>query len=302
MGVVLAKMPSHIPVLVREVIQVLKCRPGGIYVDCTLGEGGHTEEILNASEPNGRVIGLDRDIQSIEQSRHRLAAFGDRVSLYHENFIRLEAVLEREGIQAVDGILFDLGLSSAQLEDGQRGFSFLKEGPLDMRMDRTKGATASDLVNHLSEAELTRIFREYGEERWARRISHVIVQERARTRITTTSQLTDLILKAIPKRGHTTRIHPATRIFQSLRIAVNEELSILPPSLEVAVRRLRPGGRLCVISFHSLEDRVVKHRFREWERQGQLNVLTKRPVVPSMEERSLNPRCRSAKLRAAERN
>jgi 16S rRNA (cytosine1402-N4)-methyltransferase len=302
MGDVRVMVPSHIPVLVREVIQFLKCRPGGIYVDCTLGEGGHTEEILKASDPDGRVIGLDRDMQSIKQSRYRLMAFGDRVSLHHENFIRLDAVLDQQGIRIVDGILFDLGLSSAQLEDGQRGFSFLKDGPLDMRMDRARGATASDLVNHLNEVELARIFREYGEERWAQRISRVIVQERATARITTTSQLTELILKAVPRRYHHQKIHPATRVFQALRIAVNDELSILRPALETAVGRLKPGGRLCIISFHSLEDRVVKHGFREWERRGQLKVITKRPVVPSVEERSLNPRCRSAKLRVAERN
>ena len=302
MGVVLAMVPFHIPVLIREVLQFLKCRPGGIYADCTLGEGGHTEEILKATEPNGRVIGLDRDRQSIEQSRRRLVAFGDRVSLHHENFVRLDAVLQQESIQTVDGILFDLGLSSAQLEDGQRGFSFLKDGPLDMRMDVTKGPTASDLVNHLDEAKLTMIFREYGEERWARRISRIVVQERDRARITTTSQLTELILKAIPRRYHTQKIHPATRVFQALRIAVNDELSALQLGMETAVSRLKPGGRLCMISFHSLEDRLVKHGFREWERQGQLKVITKRPVVPSVEERSLNPRCRSAKLRVAERN
>jgi len=302
MGVVLAMVPSHIPVLVREVIQFLKCRPGGIYLDCTLGEGGHTEEILKASEPNGRVIGLDRDRQSIEQTRRRLVVFGDRVSLHHENFIRLDAVLEQEHIQTVDGILFDLGLSSAQLEDGQRGFSFLKDGPLDMRMDITKGPTASDWVNHLDEAKLTMVFREYGEERWAQRISRMIIQERAKTRITTTSQLAELILKVVPRRYHHQKIHPATRVFQALRIVVNDELSALRLGMEAAVGGLKPGGRLCVISFHSLEDRIVKHSFREWERQEQLKVITKRPVVPSVEERSLNPRCRSAKLRVAERN
>jgi 16S rRNA (cytosine1402-N4)-methyltransferase len=291
----------HTPVLIREVIEFLKCRPGGIYVDCTLGEGGHTEGILKASAPDGRVIGLDRDLQSIEQARERLVAFGGRVVFHHENFIRLDAVLDREAIQEVDGILFDLGVSSTQLEIGERGFSFLKDGPLDMRMDQTKGKTASELIHQLSEAELTRIFQEYGEERWAKRISRCIIQERARTQMTRTLHLAELVLKAIPRRGRTARIHPATRVFQALRIAVNDELSNLRPVMETAIRRLKSGGRICMISFHSLEDRIVKHGFKEWEKQGQVAVITKRPVVAGVEERMLNPRCRSAKLRVAER-
>ena len=292
----------HTPVLVREVIEFLKCRPGGVYVDCTLGEGGHTEEILKATAPDGRVIGLDRDLRSIEQARDRLAAFGGRVSLHHENFIHLNTVLDREGIHEVDGILLDLGVSSAQLEEGERGFSFLKAGPLDMRMDQTKGKTASELIHHLNEFELTRIFQEYGEERWAKRISRVMVQERAKERITSTSRLTEVILKAIPKQYHRYKIHPATRIFQALRIAVNNELSNLRVAMEAAIGRLRSGGVVCIISFHSLEDRIVKHGFRDRERQGQVTVITKRPVVAGEEERVLNPRCRSAKLRVAERN
>jgi 16S rRNA (cytosine1402-N4)-methyltransferase len=272
-----------------------------MYLDCTLGEGGHTEEILRASAPDGRVIGLDRDLQSIDQARERLAAFGRRVVFHHESFVHLDAVLDREVVQEVDGILFDLGVSSVQLEVGDRGFSFLKDGPLDMRMDQTKGKTASELIHQLSESDLTRIFQEYGEERWAKRISRFIVQERARAKITRTSHLAELILKAIPKRYHVSRIHPATRVFQALRIAVNDELSNLRLVMEAAIRRLKSTGRLCIISFHSLEDRIVKHGFRDWEKQGRIAVITKRPVVAREEERMLNPRCRSAKLRAAER-
>jgi 16S rRNA (cytosine1402-N4)-methyltransferase len=294
--------PSHLPVLVREVVQFLKCRAGGVYVDCTVGEGGHTLEILKAIEPDGRIIGLDRDRQSIERSRQRLMSFANRVSLHHENFVRLDAVLEQEGIQMVDGFLFDLGLSSVQLEDEGRGFSFQKEGPLDMRMDQTSDVTASDLVNQLDEVKLAAIFQEYGEERWSKKISRIIVQERKKASIATTSRLVEVILKAVPARYRTGKIHPATRVFQALRIAVNDELSVLRLGLEAAVGRLKHCGRLCVIAFHSLEDRIVKHRFREWESQGQLKVITKRPVVPSVEEKSLNPRCRSAKLRVAERN
>jgi 16S rRNA (cytosine1402-N4)-methyltransferase len=291
----------HSPVLVREVIELLKCRPGGIYLDCTLGEGGHTEAILKASIPDGRVIGLDRDLRSLDRARERLAAFGSRVIFHHENFAHLDAVLDREAVQEVDGVLFDLGVSSAQLEISDRGFSFLKDGPLDMRMDQTKGKTASELIHELSEAELTRVFQEYGEERWARRISRFIVQERTRVRITRTSHLAELILKAVPRRYHAARIHPATRVFQALRIAVNDELSNLRVALEAAIRRLRSAARVCFISFHSLEDRIVKHGFRDLEKQGQVRVITKRPVMASDEERMLNPRCRSAKLRAAER-
>ena len=291
----------HIPVMVREVIEFLACRPEGIYVDCTVGEGGHDDEILKASGPDGRLIGIDRDLGSIEQSRHRLAVSGDRVSLHHENFFRIDSVLEKEGIQKADGILFDLGLSSAQLEDGQRGFSFMKDGPLDMRMDQKEGRTAADLVNTLHEAELARIFREYGEERWAGKISHVIVRRRSERRISNTADLSKLVLQAIPRRYHGHRIHPATRIFQALRIAVNHELSDLRLAMGASVRCLSSGGRLCILSYHSLEDRIVKFGYRDLEKEGQLKVITRRPVVASATERSLNPRCRSAKLRAAER-
>ena len=192
-------------------------------------------------------------------------------------------------------------LSSAQLEDGQRGFSFMKEGPLDMRMDQKEGRTAADLVNTLDEVELTRIFREYGEERWAGKISRVIVRRRSERRISNTADLSKLVLQAIPRRYHGYRIHPATRIFQALRIAVNHELSDLRLAMGASVRRLSLGGRLCIISYHSLEDRIVKFGYRDLEKEGQLKVITRRPVVASATERSLNPRCRSAKLRAAER-
>lgn len=270
-------------------------------MDCTIGEGGHTEEILKASEPRGLVIGLDRDPAAVERARSRLSAFGDRVHLYHENFIRLDRLLEREGIEKVDGILFDLGISSLQLEDAGRGFSFLKPGPLDMRMNPTEGRTAADLVNGLQEGHLTRLFREYGEERWASRISRAIVERRSQRPITTTTELVETILQAIPRRYQYQKTHPATRVFQALRIAVNEELSALQHAIGIAAHRLKPGGRLCIITFHSLEDRIVKHQFRQMAQDGLLKVITKRPVVPGVEEVSRNPRSRSAKLRVAER-
>jgi 16S rRNA (cytosine1402-N4)-methyltransferase len=292
---------GHTPVLVREVIEFLKCRSGGVYIDCTVGDGGHTEAILKASEPDGRVIGLDQDLRAIEYSRGRLHIFGPRVNLHHESFVDLDAVLDREGVEKVDGILFDLGMSSAQLEEGERGFSFNKEGPLDMRMDQRRETTAEDLINQLDEAALTRIFLEYGEERWAKKISRVIIQERARSRITTTSGLVQVVVKAVPRGYQRYKIHPATRVFQALRIAVNDELTALRQGIQAAIRRLMSGARLCMISFHSLEDRIVKHDFREEQRQGRLKVITKRPVMAGAEERSVNPRSRSAKLRVAER-
>jgi 16S rRNA (cytosine1402-N4)-methyltransferase len=291
----------HSPVLVQEVTEYLKCQSGGIYVDCTIGGGGHAEQILKASKPDGRLVGLDRDPVSVEHAKRYTAVFGDRVSIHHENFTRLDSVLDKEEIHSVDGILLDLGLSSTQLEDPKRGFSFLKTGPLDMRMDQTKGWPASDLINRLDEDELTKIFREFGEERWAVRISRLIVRSRKEHPIDSTGELSALILRAIPRRYQRQKIHPATRVFQALRIAVNDELTALQETLHVALRRLKPFGRLCVISFHSLEDRIVKHTFRAWEKDGHVKVITKRPIIASAEERMRNPRSRSAKLRVAER-
>lgn len=279
----------------------MRCRSGGVYVDGTVGEGGHAEEILKASGPAGYLLALDRDGQALQRARKRLEAFRGRIAFRQENFRDLALALDREGLGPADGILLDLGLSSTQLEQAERGFSFLKEGPLDMRMDQRGSRTAGDLVNRLPERDLARIFREYGEERWAGRIARAVVRTRVGTPIATTTQLSDLILRAVPKRYHGRGIHPATRVFQALRVAVNDELGALEEGLDAAAGRLKPGGRLCVISFHSLEDRRVKHGFRRYEREGRMKVLTRRPVLPGPEEVAANPRSRSAKLRAAER-
>ncbi len=302
----------HVPVMVREVLHYLRPRPGGTYIDATVGGGGHAEAILQASAPDGRLLGLDADPGAIERSHRRLHRFGHRVTLVHAHFDQLEDIATRTGFTPADGVLMDLGISSDQLEEGGRGFSFLRPGPLDMRMDPSLPRTAADLVNSLPEAELARIIRTYGEERYARRIARAIVQHRP---LRTTTELADLIAQVVPRRPGQ-RLHPATRTFQALRIAVNDELAALERALPQAIRVLRPGGRLVVITFHSLEDRIVKHFFRREAQdclcpprqpvctcghKAQIRVLTRKPVVPSPEEVARNPRARSAKLRAAEK-
>ncbi len=295
-------MNVHIPVLVQEIVEYLRCGPGRVFLDCTVGTGGHAEAILSASEPDGLLIGLDWDEMALKAARERLHVFGPRVALFHEDFRHMEAVLEVKGIHHLDGILFDLGLSSLQLSDPQRGFSFQEEGPLDMRMDRRTRRTAADWVNRLPEKELMSILFRYGEERWARRIARAIVKERARNPIQTTQQLSEIVVKAIPPAARSGRLHPATRTFQALRIMVNHELEGLSDIITAAARRLRPGGRLCVVAFHSLEDRIVKQTFREMGKEhGGVRVLTRKPIRPDVSEIGRNPRSRSARLRVAEK-
>lgn len=288
----------HIPVMVEEVMTYLKCEPGHTYVDATLGGGGHASEILKRSTPAGMLVGMEWDEEALCEARKTLTPFGDRVKLFRENFIRLPDLMETE---SADGILLDLGLSSIQLENEERGFSFKGEGPLDMRMDQRMDETAADLVNHLSSEELESILSQYGEERWARRIVRAIVREREREPVRTPQALRKIILRAIPKPSQSRRIDPATRTFQALRIRVNEELENLQKILETGWKILKKGGRMCVISFHSLEDRLVKEMFRGLQKQGKMVILTKKPVTPSEEEQKRNPRSRSAKLRCAER-
>ncbi len=283
---------------------------GGFYVDATLGGGGHAESLLERA-PDIRLVGLDRDPDALALARRRLARFGDRLDLVQANFADLEEVLE--GHPAPDGVLADLGVSSMQLDRGERGFSFRREGPLDMRMSRA-GKTAADIVATASAEELTRIFREYGEERMAAKIARVIVAERTRSPITTTRQLARIVAGAKGARGG--KIDPATKVFQALRIEVNQELVALGRFLAAAVSRLNAGGRLAVIAYHSLEDRIVKDAFRRdagvclcppklpkcvCGAQRVLKVLTRRPVLPSETERRANPRSRSARLRVAEK-
>jgi len=287
---------SHQPVMVAEVLEALAPRPDGIYLDGTVGSGGHAAEIAARLE-TGRLIGLDCDPSALEVARARLEQFGDRVTLVHANFAQLDRVLDELGIAHVNGILLDVGVSLTQLDTPQRGLSFRLEGPLDMRLDPSQELTAADLVNTLDERELTQVFRDYGEERWAARIAKNIVRERRSTPIETTTDLVSIIERSIPAAvRRKSRIHPATRVFQALRIAVNNELENLQKALIVGVERLAPGGRFVVISFHSLEDRIVKRFFRERLQAGQAEQVWG-PIRPSSEECARNPRARSAKLR-----
>ena len=289
---------KHTPVMVEEVMTFLKCEPGHTYVDATLGGGGHASEILKRSVPDGVVIGMEWDEDALSEARNTLMPFGDRVKIFRENFVHLPDLMKAE---SADGILLDLGLSSIQVEKEERGFSFRGEGPLDMRMDQRMNETAAGLVNNLSPEELGSTLSQYGEERWARRIARAIVQEREREPIRTTQALRKIVHRAIPRRFHSRRIDPATRTFQALRIRVNEELENLKKILETGWKILKRGGRMCVISFHSLEDRMVKETFRTLEKEGEMRVLTKKPVTPCEEEQKRNPRSRSGKLRCAER-
>ena len=293
----------HVPVLAQEVVAWLGCRPGGRYVDATVGYAGHAAVILERSAPDGLLIGIDRDAAAIAADRERLRAYGDRVRLVHGNFAELKRHLASVGIGEVDGVIFDLGVSSAQLDEPARGFSFLAEGPLDMRMDVQSPTTAAALVNELPEGELADLIFQFGEERYSRRIARAIVKARAGRRFTTTRELADVIRGAVPPPYRHGRIHCATRTFQALRIAVNRELEVLEEAIRNGAEVLAPGGRLGVISFHSLEDRIVKRTLRSLAQgpRPRLALLTKKPLIPSEEERRANPRARSAKLRVAER-
>ncbi len=281
----------HEPVLLREVLGFLEPAPGKVIVDATVGTGGHAEAIL---AQGARVIGIDQDPQSLELAVERLRGFGERFRAVRGNFRKLRELLTSSGVGKVDGILLDLGLSSLHLSQAERGFSFQHEGPLDMRLDPDNPLTAADLVNGLAEKELAWILREYGEERHADRIAKEIVRSRP---IRTTGELARLVARCYPPGNY--RIHPATRTFQALRIAVNDELSALEEVLPQARTLLSPGGVLCVMAFHSLEDRIVKRFLREEARAGRMRLLTKRPVRPGEEEVARNPRARSARLRAA---
>jgi len=319
----------HEPVLLEEVIEWLRPGEGGSFVDCTIGLGGHAEAILAAS-PETRVIGIDRDLEALGQARERLLIFEGRVQFVHANFESISSILEREGMTAVRGILADLGVSSLQLERDERGFSFASDAPLDMRMDQDSERTAAELVNELSERELADLIFEYGEERGARKIARAIARQRDREPIATTKQLADVVVRALNIPGRW-RIHPATRTFQALRIAVNDELNALERFIPAAISKLTQGGRLAIISFHSLEDRIVKRSFlresgrcicetQRWQRRAgskaavdakliceqcgarrRISILTRKPVRPTPEETERNPRSRSSLLRVCEK-
>lgn len=306
---------GHVPVLLQECIEGLSIKPDGVYVDGTLGRGGHTSEIAKRLR-TGLVIGIDRDLTAIREAEKNLSRYGEKIRLVHGNFRNIGAILDELGISAVDGMLFDLGVSSPQLDEDKRGFSYMKDAPLDMRMDREERLTAFEIVNRWPEEDLKEILFTYGEERYSARIAAAIVKKRAQSPIETTTELADIIRSAMPGKALREQQHPAKRSFQAIRIAVNDELRAISDLLEAAADRLHPGGRICVITFHSLEDRLVKNAFAAREHGctcprdfpvcvcgfvPTLKVITKRPVVPDPEEIKENPRARSAKLRIAEK-
>jgi 16S rRNA (cytosine1402-N4)-methyltransferase len=310
--------PAHQPVMLDRVAELLRPRSGGVYLDATLGLGGHAERLLEASAPDGRVIGLDRDPAALALARRRLAWAGDRLTAVAASFADLAEVAERLGLAAVDGVVYDLGVSSLQLDEPDRGFSYRADAPLDMRMDPTTGITAAEVLATYPRAELARVLREYGEERFAGRIARFVDEARRRAPISTTGQLVELVKAAVPAAARRTGPHPARRAFQALRIEVNRELDALEASLPQAIELLAPGGRLVVLAYHSLEDRIVKRALADAggrpvqgpprlpvdlpaARPASVAVLTRRPETPTPAEVAANPRAESAKLRAAEK-
>jgi len=286
----------HLPVMVKEAIKVLNPIPGGIYIDATIGPGGHAEEILKLIGSEGKLVGIDRDDEALRVARKKL--FNERLILKKGNFSDMENLLHRDGISEVDGILFDLGVSMMQMKDPERGLSFTSDKRLDMRMDREQELSAWDIVNRYPEKDLEKILREFGEERLSRKISEAIVRKRRIKPIDTCSELSGIVERLYRRRG---RVHPATKTFQALRIEVNNELDELRRGLDSSLRLLKKGGRLCTISYHSLEDRIVKHFMAQSSKRGLLRVMTKKPMPPGSEELRSNPSSRSAKLRAAEK-
>jgi len=290
----------HYPVMYKEVIKELSLKNKRIIVDCTVGVGSHALKLFEAMDRNSVLIGIDKDNDSLRVARVRLKKYESRFELFKEDFRNLDLVLGNLGIEKADIFFFDLGISSFQLSDSQRGFSFSKDGPLDMRMDKRSFLCAYDIVNYLSEYELNAIFKKFGEERFSRRIAHLVVEKRRCEPISTTSQLKDVVLEAVPRRHYSFR-HPATKIFQALRIVVNRELESLGMGIKKAVEHLSCKGRIGVIAFHSLEDRIVKHTFRDLSLRGVIKLVNKKPFIPKTEELKENISSRSAKLRVAEK-
>ena len=303
----------HIPVLFDEIIELLDCKPGHTIVDGTLGGGGHAQAVLERILPGGTLIGIDRDPDALEAASRRLHKYKDSLITVHDNFANLDSVLDKLGIAAIDGMIMDLGVSSHQLDKGSRGFSYQSDAPLDMRMDPTQTLNAHEIVNTYDERRLAKIISQYGEERWAVRIAKFIVDKRP---INTTRELTEVIKAAIPAKARRQGPHPSKRTFQAIRIEVNKELEILEGAIERAVTMLKPGGRLCIITFHSLEDRIVKNTFRKLQspctcppdspicicgKSSSVKIITRKPIIPSEHEISGNPRSRSAKLRACQK-
>ena len=307
---------QHKSVLLQECIDALNIRPDGIYLDGTLGGAGHSSQIARRLTEGGRLIGVDRDRTALAAAKERLAPYADRVTLVHSNFAEIDAILDSLGIPAVDGMLFDLGVSSPQLDDASRGFSYMADAPLDMRMDKDDVLTAGEVVNTWPQGELRRILYDYGEERYAPQIAAAICRAREKAPVETTLELVDIIRSAMPPSALREKQHPAKRSFQAIRIAVNDELGAVSRMMQAAVGRLNPGGRLAVITFHSLEDRIVKKKLQELAqgcicppefpvcvcgRKPKVKLITRKPIVSNEEELAENPRARSAKLRVAEK-
>lgn len=297
----IAERKFHTPVMPAEVLAHLNLGPGKVIVDATIGTGGHAEAILKRIMPAGRLIGIDRDQGTLEVAKARLSGYAGYCEFIYGNFADIDTILKKLDVKEVDGVLFDLGISSFQLEEPERGFSFQSEGPLDMRLDRNTYISAYDLVNNLNEEEISQLLWSFGQERWHNRIARFLVKEREKRPISTTLELTQVVVRAVPYRHRHYRIHPATRTFQALRIAVNRELEILESAIGKAISALGKGGRICVISFHSLEDRIVKLKFRKAAQEGLIKIITPKPLTPGRSEVHANPSSRSSKLRVAER-
>ena len=304
---------KHIPVLFHEIMDIMAPQPGEVFVDCTLGGGGHSRGFLELMGDNGRLIGIDQDTNALKAAGANLAEFGDRVTYVHSTYNNLDEILNTYAPDGVDGILFDIGVSSHQLDEKDRGFSYMQDAPLDMRMNQSQKFSAWDVVNTYSEDELHRIIKEYGEERWAKRVAQFIVEFRKEKPVETTGELVDIIKRAIPKGAREEGSHPAKRTFQAIRIEVNDELGVLTRTISVAAKHLRKGGRLGIISFHSLEDRIVKEQFRylasdcicppelpfcQCDKVSEVKILTRKPVTATKEELEANSRSKSAKFRA----
>lgn len=306
----------HVSVLLDECIDNLNIKPDGVYVDCTMGGAGHSKEIVKRLSKDGLFIGFDQDINAINTARERLSEYSDRVKFVHSNFQNLKSELEKIGISKIDGVLADLGVSSHQLDEADRGFSYMQDAPLDMRMDIRCSFSAYDVVNTYSEEELAKIIKDYGEDNWAKRIAKFIVDGRQEKNIETTGELVEIIKKAIPKKARIDGPHPAKRTFQAIRIEVNNELGVITEMIDDAASIMNEGGRICIITFHSLEDRIVKNAFRDLatdcicpphiplcqcDKEALVKVISRKPILPTDKEVEENPRSRSAKLRVAER-
>jgi len=306
----------HVSVLLNECIDGLNIKPDGVYVDCTMGGAGHSKEIVKKLSSEGLFIGIDQDINAINTAKERLNEYSDRVKFIHSNFENIKSELEKLGITKIDGVLADLGVSSHQLDEADRGFSYMQDAPLDMRMDVRSEFSAYDVVNSYSEDELNRIIKEYGEENWSRRIAKFIVEAREESPIKNTGELVEIIKKAIPKKARIDGPHPAKRTFQAIRIEVNNELGVITSLIRDVASIMNKGGRICIITFHSLEDRIVKNEFKylatdcicppelpicQCDKEKEVKVITRKPTLPSKEEIEVNPRSRRAKLRVAEK-